>query len=138
MTKSEPSHGQPDIPVAAADGVPATGVQASGQRAVAVGGNAGIVQTGDNSRALFVQLPAEAWQPIAEIDAPPGIDNLPVQPGHGFVGRNAELGKLDTALAAPGRLVVQAVHGRIGKSTLVAHWAVTRPPRTPSDRPPGA
>ncbi|MEW1739757.1 tetratricopeptide repeat protein, partial [Nocardia beijingensis] len=125
MTESQPGHRQPATP--AAGGVSAVGVQASGQRAVAVGGNAGVVQTGDHSR--IVQLPTEAWQPIAEIDAPPGIDNLPVQPGHGFVGRDAELGKLDTALAAPGRVVVQAVHGLggIGKSTLVAHWAATRP-----------
>ncbi|WP_280247617.1 tetratricopeptide repeat protein [Nocardia abscessus] len=125
MNEAEPGHPQPDTP--AASGVPAAGVHASGPRAVAVGGNAGAVQTGDNSR--IVQLSAEAWQSIAEVDAPPGIDNLPVQPGHGFVGRDAELGKLDTVLAEPGRVVVQAVHGLggIGKSTLVAHWAATRP-----------
>ncbi|MGY2119597.1 tetratricopeptide repeat protein [Nocardia gipuzkoensis] len=127
MNEAEPGHRQPDTPAAATGGVPAAGVQASGQRAVAVGGNAGVVQTGDNSR--IVQLPAEAWQPIAEVDAPPGIDNLPVHPGHAFVGRDAELGELDTVLAAPGRVVVQAVHGLggIGKSTLAAHWAATRP-----------
>ncbi|MGY1947719.1 tetratricopeptide repeat protein, partial [Nocardia asiatica] len=125
MNESDPRPEQPDVPEAVH--VPAAGVHASGPRAVAVGGNAGVVQTGDNSR--IVQLPAEAWQPIAEVDAPPGIDNLPVHPGHGFVGRDAELGKLDTVLAAPGRVVVQAVHGLggIGKSTLVAHWAATRP-----------
>ncbi|WP_051168452.1 tetratricopeptide repeat protein, partial [Nocardia abscessus] len=127
MNESEPGHGQPDVPGAAHGGVPAAGVQASGQRSVAVGGNAGVVQTGDNS--LIVHLSAEAWQPIAEVEAPPGIDNLPVYPGHGFVGRAGELGKLDTVLAEPGRVVVQAVHGLggIGKSTLVAHWAATRP-----------
>ncbi|MDE1674321.1 tetratricopeptide repeat protein, partial [Nocardia gipuzkoensis] len=127
MNESDPRPKQPDVPKAVHGGVPAAGVQASGQRAVAVGGNAGVVQTGDNSR--IVHLPAEAWRPIAEVDAPPGIDNLPVQPGHAFVGRDVELGKLDTVLAAPGRVVVQAVHGLggIGKSTLVAHWAATRP-----------
>ncbi|WP_280493678.1 hypothetical protein [Nocardia asiatica] len=129
MNESDPRPEQPDVPEAVHGGVPVAGVHASGPRAVAVGGNAGVVQTGDNSR--IVQLPAEAWQPIAEVDAPPGIDNLPVQPGHGFVGRAAELGKLDTVLAAPGRVVVQAVHGLggIGK----APWPRTGPPHAPTD-----
>ena len=45
-----------------------------------------------------------------------------------FVGRAHELDRLDSALAAPGGAVVQAVRGLggIGKSTLVAHWAATR------------
>ncbi|MEV7297775.1 FxSxx-COOH system tetratricopeptide repeat protein [Streptomyces microflavus] len=46
-----------------------------------------------------------------------------------FVGRTSELDQLDAALATPGGTVVQAVHGLggIGKSTLAAHWAATRP-----------
>ena len=42
-----------------------------------------------------------------------------------FVGRAGELARLDAALAGPGGVVVQAVHGLggIGKSTLAAHWA---------------
>ena len=41
------------------------------------------------------------------------------------MGRAAELARLDAALAGPGGVVVQAVHGLggIGKSTLAAHWA---------------
>ncbi|MCB5166518.1 tetratricopeptide repeat protein [Streptomyces bambusae] len=61
------------------------------------------------------------------MDAPPGLDNLHNRPHH-FVGRTGELDRLDAALAAPGRAVVQAIHGLggIGKSTLAAHWAATR------------
>ncbi|MFB7467291.1 tetratricopeptide repeat protein, partial [Streptomyces sp. NPDC056224] len=46
-----------------------------------------------------------------------------------FVGRGEELDRLDAALTAPGAALVQAVHGLggIGKSTLAAHWAATRP-----------
>ncbi|BDU00137.1 hypothetical protein IFM12276_31650 [Nocardia sputorum] len=58
---------QSDVPAAAA------GVQASGERSVAVGGNAVVVHTYDNSPARIVHLLAEMWQPIAEVEAPPGI-----------------------------------------------------------------
>ena len=69
-------------------------------------------------------LPAEAFRPWAELAAPPGLSNLPVRPGL-FVGRAGELARLDAALAGPGGVVVQAVHGLggIGKSTLAARWA---------------
>uniref|UniRef100_UPI001FDEB1E6 NB-ARC domain-containing protein n=1 Tax=Nocardia paucivorans TaxID=114259 RepID=UPI001FDEB1E6 len=75
-----------------------------------------------------VQPPAEAFRPVAEIEAPPGIDNLESWPGW-FVGREAELARLDAALAtgeAP--VVVVAVHGLggVGKSSLAAYWAGTR------------
>ena len=41
------------------------------------------------------------------------------------MGRAEELARLDTAVAGPGGVVVQAVYGLggIGKSTLAAHWA---------------
>ena len=69
-------------------------------------------------------LPAEAFRPWAELTVPPGLGNLPARPGL-FVGRAGELARLDAALAGPGGVVVQAVHGLggIGKSTLAAHWA---------------
>ncbi|WP_280390469.1 tetratricopeptide repeat protein [Nocardia brasiliensis] len=104
---------------------PAPGVRAVGDRAAAVGGNAGVIQTGDNSRVML--LPPEALRPMSEVDAPPGIDNLPLRPSQ-FVGRAGELDQLDVVLTDPGQVVVQAVHGLggIGKSTLVAHWAATR------------
>ena len=71
------------------------------------------------------QLPPEAFRPWAELAAPPGLGNVPV-PGL-FVGRAGELAQMDAALARPGGVVVQAVHGLggIGKSTLAAHWAAT-------------
>ncbi|MGQ4390265.1 FxSxx-COOH system tetratricopeptide repeat protein [Streptomyces sp. SAS_270] len=100
---------------------------ASAERAAAIGGdNYAPVQTGDHARA--VSLPPEALQPPAQVAAPAGLDNLAGRPGL-FVGRTSELDRLDTALAAPGGAVVQAVHGLggIGKSTLAAHWAATRP-----------
>ncbi|MFF0547264.1 tetratricopeptide repeat protein [Nocardia thailandica] len=75
-----------------------------------------------------IQLPPEAFQPLAEVEAPPGIDN-PDAPPPWFVGRTDELDRLDAALtgdAAP--VVVAAVHGLggVGKSSLVAHWIATR------------
>ncbi|MEJ8653447.1 NB-ARC domain-containing protein [Streptomyces sp. MS1.AVA.3] len=101
-------------------------MEAHGDRAVAVGGdNYAPILTGDGARA--VSLPREALRPPAEVAAPAGLDNLSVRPGL-FVGRTAELDRLDGALADPGGVVVQAVHGLggIGKSTLAAYWAATR------------
>jgi tetratricopeptide (TPR) repeat protein len=100
--------------------------EASGERSITIAGdNYGSALTGDNARV--VALPPEALRPAAEVDAPPGLDNLPTRP-YLFVGRASELDRLDAALAVPGQTVVQAVHGLggIGKSTLAAHWAATR------------
>jgi tetratricopeptide (TPR) repeat protein len=101
-----------------------------GGRSVAAGGDiSGIASTGDD--AVNVQyraeqmtvLPAQAFRPWAELAAPAGLSNLP-RPGV-FVGRAHELARLDAAMAGPGQVVVQAVHGLggIGKSTLAARWA---------------
>src|ERR1019366_627702 len=103
-------------------------------RSVAPGGDiSGIASTGDD--AINVQyraermtvLPAETFRPWAELAVPRGLGNLPVRPGL-FVGRAEELARLDAALAGPGGVVVQAVHGLggIGKSTLAAYWAAAR------------
>ncbi|MFC8529252.1 FxSxx-COOH system tetratricopeptide repeat protein [Nocardia sp. NPDC057227] len=105
-------------------------VTASGVGSVAVnaaGGHVGAIQTGANS--VIVNMPPETLRPAAQVDAPPGIDNLPVVPGR-FVGREHELDRLDTLLSSDaGQVVVSAVHGLggIGKSSLVAYWAATRP-----------
>ena len=71
------------------------------------------------------QLPPEAFRPWAELAAPAGLGNVPL-PGL-FVGRAGDLARLEAALAGPGGVVVQAVHGLggIGKSTLAAHYAAT-------------
>ena len=68
-------------------------------------------------------LPEQAFRPWAELAVPAGLSNLP-RPGL-FVGREPELARLDAAMAGPGGVVVQAVHGLggVGKSTLAAHWA---------------
>ncbi|MFF7258802.1 FxSxx-COOH system tetratricopeptide repeat protein [Streptomyces sp. NPDC008159] len=106
---------------------PSVHVEASGTRSIAIsapGGFYGVAQTGDGARALT--LPPQALLPPAEVDAPPGLDNLPRRGA--FVGRTAELDRLDQILSHPGEVVVQAVHGLggIGKSALAAHWAATR------------
>jgi hypothetical protein len=71
-------------------------------------------------------LPEQAFRPWAELAAPAGLSNLP-RPGL-FVGRAGELARLDAAMAGPGGVVVQALHGLggIGKSTLAAYWAAAR------------
>ena len=75
-------------------------------------------------RSKLTVLPAEAFGPWAEVAVPAGLSNLPTWPGL-FVGRAEELARLDAALAWPGEVVVQAVHGLggVGKSTLAARWA---------------
>ncbi|MEV6974552.1 FxSxx-COOH system tetratricopeptide repeat protein [Kitasatospora sp. NPDC093806] len=75
-----------------------------------------------------ILLPPEALRPPALVDAPDDIDNLPL-PSHHFVGRERDLDHLDAALHTPGAALVQAVSGLggIGKSTLAAYWAATRP-----------
>ena len=104
-----------------------------GGRLVAAGGDiSGIASAGDD--AVNVQyraeqmtvLPEQALRPWAELAASPGLSNLP-RPGL-FVGRASELARLDAALAGPGGVVVQAVHGLggVGKSTLAARWAAAR------------
>ncbi|MGH3289265.1 MAG: tetratricopeptide repeat protein, partial [Streptosporangiaceae bacterium] len=118
-----PGRRQRDVPQSpAAPGGP-------GRSVVAGGDISGIASTGDD--AVNVQyradqmtvLPAEALRPWAELAAPAGLSNLP-QPGL-FVGRASELARLDAAMAGPGGVVVQAVHGLggVGKSTLAARWA---------------
>ncbi|MEU8121820.1 tetratricopeptide repeat protein [Spirillospora sp. NPDC049024] len=60
----------------------------------------------------------------ADVTAPPGLTNVPAH-AHLFVGRSAELQKLDAALTESGEVVVAAVHGLggVGKSTLAARYA---------------
>ncbi|MFE4258960.1 FxSxx-COOH system tetratricopeptide repeat protein, partial [Streptomyces sp. NPDC056883] len=120
---------QPDsrdiLSAAASEASPGTGptVINSGNATATDGG---IAVTGIFSPT--VHLPPEAMRPPAEVDAPGGLNNLPYQPSL-FVGRAEELERLDAVLSAPGPALVQAVHGLggIGKSTLAAHWAATRP-----------
>ncbi|SPF04567.1 tetratricopeptide repeat protein [Streptomyces sp. MA5143a] len=102
-------------------------VEASGERAVGLGGSARNVATGDGATQIDMRieqatvLPAEAFAPVG--DLPERLLRVPSRTGL-FVGRERELGLLDEAVGAPGRPAVVAVHGLggIGKSTLVAQW----------------
>jgi tetratricopeptide (TPR) repeat protein len=105
--------------------------RAAGRQISASGNLSGIASSGDhalnmqNRAEQMTVLPAEAFAPVTELAVPPGLANLPARPAL-FVGRAVELARLDEAIAGPGGVVVQAVHGLggIGKSTLAAHWAV--------------
>ncbi|MFJ1876857.1 tetratricopeptide repeat protein [Streptomyces chartreusis] len=105
------------------------GATASGERAIAIstqgGAFLGVANTGDNT--TIVHVPPEELRPPAQVEAPPGLVNLPVRLA-AFVGRNRELALLDTTLGCEGAAVVQALHGLggIGKSALAARWAATR------------
>ncbi|MFD8385120.1 tetratricopeptide repeat protein [Streptomyces sp. NPDC059679] len=113
---------------------PFTPGEASGDRAVAVGHNQGIVSTGDGAVIdnRTVRLPAEAVRGPAEVAAPPGLNNLPAPRSGVFVGREEDLARLDAATgaeadpgAAPSAAVPVVVHGLggMGKSTLALHYA---------------
>ncbi|MEV0733691.1 tetratricopeptide repeat protein [Polymorphospora sp. NPDC050346] len=109
-------------------------VEAAGTQSVAIGGDlGGIVSIGSGATnvqvraAQAVVLPPTVGQSPAQVEAPPALVNLPIRPGI-FIGRTNPLDHLDKHLAAPGGVVVQAVHGLggIGKSTLAARWAAGR------------
>ncbi|WP_052499171.1 tetratricopeptide repeat protein [Streptomyces vietnamensis] len=87
-------------------------VSASGERSVAAGGNIGWVHTGDR----VTVLPAEATRPVR---CPDGLVNVPRRSAH-FVGRTAELDLLEGAEEP----VVVCGLGGVGKSSLVARWAL--------------
>ncbi|MGW3286000.1 tetratricopeptide repeat protein, partial [Streptomyces sp. NPDC001002] len=108
----------------------AGGARASGTRSVAAGGNIGVAITGDDARVVL--LPSEAVRWAQEIQAPPGVTNLPDSASGLFVGRSKELEGLRRLLTTEGEAAVtqspsrtQAIHGLggIGKSALALHYA---------------
>ncbi|MFJ9031426.1 tetratricopeptide repeat protein [Streptomyces sp. NPDC102274] len=103
-------------------------IEASGERATAVGANSGIVSTGDHATidARTIHLPAGAVRLPAEVPAPRGTTNLPAPSNPDFVDRVEPLARLEAALAETGPSVPPVVHGLggMGKSALalqVAH-----------------
>ncbi|MGW6568292.1 tetratricopeptide repeat protein [Streptomyces sp. NPDC054975] len=101
------------------------GVEASGGRAVAAGGNIGRVATGDYVTQVerAVLLPPEALAPAA---CPDGLVNIPRKAVR-FVGRERELAWLDAHVDGDEhRVAALRGLGGIGKSTLAAHWATLR------------
>lgn len=105
-------------------GVEAGGVEAGGERSVAAGRDIGRVTTGDHVTQVehATLLPPEALNAAPE---PRALVNLPRRCAH-FVGRRAELGRLDEAFAAGSDLLVICGLGGVGKSTLAARWAESR------------
>ncbi|WP_216207985.1 tetratricopeptide repeat protein [Amycolatopsis aidingensis] len=95
-------------------------------RSIEVAGDSGgINSTGDNARNVqigSVVLPPEA-PPIERVPAPPGPIGVPVRPEL-FVGRGADLARLEEAMSTSDPVVVAAVHGLggVGKSTLAARY----------------
>ncbi|MDV5146688.1 tetratricopeptide repeat protein [Streptomyces sp. SBC-4] len=88
------------------------GVSASGDRAVAAGGDIGWVHTGDR----VTTLPPEALGPVV---CPPGLVSVPRKAAH-FVGRGEEGDLLDREAET----VVICGLGGVGKSSLAARWAL--------------
>ncbi|MFD1543568.1 tetratricopeptide repeat protein [Nonomuraea guangzhouensis] len=93
---------------------------------VNVAGNvSGIIVSGDNATITQThQTVLPPPTPIAAIDAPAGLGNLPLAAGE-FVGREEILAQLDSAVGGDEPVVVAAVQGLggIGKSTLAARYA---------------
>ena len=93
------------------------------------GANPGIISVGDSAVNVQVQaqaatvLPPEALAAPVDVPAPRGLANLPDAAGM-FVGRAADLGRLEKALSGGGDVAVHGLGG-IGKSTLAARYAAT-------------
>ncbi|MCI3932041.1 tetratricopeptide repeat protein [Streptomyces sp. AN091965] len=68
--------------------------------------------------------PSRAWTAY-DVEAPPGLNNLPELPSRHFVGRADVLAELERALAADSQTITQTLHGLggVGKTTLALHYA---------------
>ncbi|ACZ86211.1 hypothetical protein Aros01_09398 [Streptosporangium roseum] len=97
-----------------------------GDRPIEIAGNvSGIIVSGDNATITQThQTVLPPPTPIAAIDAPAGLGNLPLAAGE-FVGREEILAQLDSAMGGDEPVVVAVVQGLggIGKSTLAARYA---------------
>ncbi|WP_059013131.1 tetratricopeptide repeat protein [Streptomyces specialis] len=101
-------------------------IEASGTGAVAVGVNRGLVSTGAGAviHHRAVHLPGEAVRPPADIQAPPGLTNLPAPGSAVFVGREEDMARLGATLDdGPGASAVLHGLGGVGKTTLALQYA---------------
>ncbi|WP_326598739.1 tetratricopeptide repeat protein [Streptomyces sp. NBC_01803] len=100
--------------------------EASGAGAVAVGVHHGIVSTGDGATIHHraVHLPGEAVRPPADVQAPPGLNNLPAPGSAVFLGREEDMARLAATLDdGPAASAVLHGLGGVGKSTLALQYA---------------
>ncbi|MFF4617715.1 FxSxx-COOH system tetratricopeptide repeat protein [Nonomuraea jabiensis] len=86
-----------------------------------------VYQAAGNQTINQTVLPEAVLRPVTEVAASPGLVNLP-RHTRTFVGRGGELAALEAALQGGGEVVLTAVHGLggVGKSTLVAHYALAQ------------
>ncbi|MFB8440664.1 FxSxx-COOH system tetratricopeptide repeat protein [Streptomyces niveus] len=100
-------------------------LEASGERSAAVHSNAGIISTGPGT--TFYTAPAVRLPPAQTVAGPrgPSNHNLPRPPNALFVGRDDDLKRLGTALAAERPLSTQIVVGLggVGKTSLTLQYA---------------
>ncbi|RKN43124.1 FxSxx-COOH system tetratricopeptide repeat protein [Streptomyces hoynatensis] len=98
---------------------------ASGERAVAVDANSGIVSTGPG--ATIYARPAVRLPPAHTVAGPPGPHNhnLPRPPNAQFVGRAEELSRVRELLASGTGVITQTVVGLggVGKTSLALQYA---------------
>ena len=98
---------------------------AFGQGSAAVSDNRGITSTGPDARNTQIHLPSEAFTPPEQIPAPTRLTNLPQPHSDVFVGREADMTRLHTAMTNGTGVITQVLRGLggIGKSTLALHYA---------------
>ncbi|MEE4493836.1 FxSxx-COOH system tetratricopeptide repeat protein [Streptomyces sp. BE230] len=99
--------------------------EASGESAVAVNANAGIISTGPG--ATIYTTPAVQLPPAQGVAGPRGQSNhnLPRPPSALFVGRDDDVTRLGTALAAESEPVTRILVGLggVGKTSLTLQYA---------------
>lgn len=99
--------------------------EASGESAVAVNANAGIISTGPG--ATIFTAPAVQLPPAQGVAGPRGQSNhnLPRPPSALFVGRDDDVTRLGTALAAESEPVTRILVGLggVGKTSLTLQYA---------------
>ncbi|MEV6110357.1 tetratricopeptide repeat protein [Streptomyces sp. NPDC051940] len=101
-------------------------VSAPGQRAIAAQHLAGTAISGDIDQ--LVVLPPQAGLSARDIEAPPGLSNLPRAATSLFLGRDRALARLRAALTSKGDAAITQAHavhglGGVGKSTLALQYA---------------